>query len=97
MRRKKPGPKRATRRNATKPEEPDQMNPWVSSHTDFSPERVETLRRWIAAGAYNSPEVAEAVARRILSRGDLREDARDELSLPRGSPFGRGSDDPLVH
>ena len=72
------------------------MNPWVSSSADFSPERVETLRRWIEAGAYNSPEVAEAVARRILARGDLREDARTEL--PRGSPFANhGRDGSQIH
>jgi len=55
------------------------------------PEHLEAVREWIAAGGHNRPEVAEAVARRILERGEMRDD-RDE-NPPR--PFGRR--DSLIH
>lgn len=55
------------------------------------PRRLEAVRKWIAAGGHNRPEVAEAVARRILARGELR-DERDADSM---RPYGRS--DSLIH
>jgi hypothetical protein len=74
------------------------MNAWPTPTRDVPTERLEALRRWIEAGGHNAPEVAESVARRILARGDLRGDDRDDYTLPRGSPFGRnGFDRNLIH
>lgn len=73
------------------------MNLTPSVPPNLTPERLSALRRSIEAGVYNSPEIAEAVARRILTRGDLRGDARDERTV-RGSPFLRGGwDEGLIH
>lgn len=55
------------------------------------PEHLEAVREWIAAGGHNRPEVAEAVARRILERGELRDDRDGDA--PR--PFGRRGS--LIH
>jgi hypothetical protein len=54
------------------------MNRWNSTTSNLSPERIEALRQKIEAGDYNSKEVAETVARRILARGDLRGEFRDD-------------------
>lgn len=66
------------------------MKRWNSTTSNLSPERIEALRRKIDAGDYNSTEVAETVARRILARGDLRGESRDDRDA--GGRFG-----PLIH
>jgi len=55
------------------------------------PAHLEAVRVWIAEGGHNRPEVAEAVARRILDRGELR-DERDGDAM---RLFGRP--DSLIH
>jgi hypothetical protein len=62
-----------------------------SGNTTQLPEHLEAVREWIAAGGHNRPEVAEAVARRILQRGELR-DERDGDAV---RLFGRP--DSLIH
>ena len=62
-----------------------------SGSSEELPERLEAVRQWIASGGHNRPEVAEAVARRILARGELR-DERDADDM---RPYGRG--DSLIH
>lgn len=37
----------------------------------LSPERVAELRRWIQAGGFDAPEAIDAVARRLLSSGEI--------------------------
>jgi len=66
------------------------MNRWNSTNSNLSPERIEALRQKIKAGEYNSTDVAETVARRILDRGDLRGEFRDQRGG--GDRFG-----PLIH
>ncbi len=63
------------------------MNALPATTPDMSPERLAAARRWIQLGRHNSSDVAEAVARRILERGDLRAERRDD----------RGQDDHIVH
>jgi hypothetical protein len=65
------------------------MNRWNSANSNLSPERIEALRRKIEAGEYNSTEAAETVARRILARGDLRGEFRDQRGGDRSVPSRR--------
>lgn len=55
------------------------------------PERLQAVRAWIAAGGHNRPEVAEAVARRILERGELRDEREADSMRVQGRP------DSLIH
>jgi hypothetical protein len=59
------------------------MKSWNSTSPDLSPERLEAIRRWVEAGGHNDPAVAEHVARRIIDRGDLRGDPRDDRTDPK--------------
>jgi hypothetical protein len=62
-----------------------------AGNTTELPEHLEAVRVWIASGGHNRPEVAEAVARRILERGELR----DERDGDGTRLFGRP--DSLIH
>ena len=62
-----------------------------SGNTKQLPEHLEAVRAWIAAGGHNRPEVAEAVARRILERGELRDERDGDATRPFGRP------DSLIH
>lgn len=91
MARKKPGGKKASSQRAPQPRRSEPMNPWNSTTPELSPERLEALRRWVQAGGHNDPAVAERVATRIIERGDLRDERRNDRAYP-GSAFG-----PLIH
>ncbi len=43
----------------------------AKSGSSLSPERVSELRQKVLAGAYNSTHVVDAVAKRLLSSGDV--------------------------
>ena len=88
MGQKKTGPRKGAPRS-NRASERDTRPP--SGNTKPLPDHLEAVRDWIAAGGHNRPEVAEAVARRILERGELRDDRdADGARL-----FGRG--DSLIH
>jgi hypothetical protein len=76
-----PGSNRASDRESDTP----------SGNTTELPEHLEAVRVWIASGGHNRPEVAEAVARRILERGELRDERDGDATRPFGRP------DSLIH
>jgi hypothetical protein len=83
MPRKKPGSKKASSNKAPQLRRSEPMNSCNTTSPELSPERLEAIRRWVEAGGHNDPAVAERVARRIIDRGDLRGDPRDDRSVPR--------------
>jgi hypothetical protein len=65
------------------------MNRRNSGNDTITPERLEALRQKIDSGDYDTSEVAETVARRIIQRGDLRGDRRDQRGgYDSGDRFG---------
>lgn len=84
MKRKKAGSKDASRKRVRKRNPIEPMKRPNTDNESLTPERLEALRRKIEAGDYNSRDVAETVARRIVLRGDLRSEGRDQ----RGFGFG---------
>lgn len=89
---KKRGSRDAARKRSPKNgESRDPGTPVPDGESSPLPEHLKAVREWIAAGGHNRPEVAEAVARRILERGELRDD-RDA-----GPPRSPGRRDSLIH